>query len=289
MNSKSILTICVNYKNDIETANFLKNILLLNGYMEQTVLVVNNSHPLNESPNILLKYACDHRVIVKYSKNNLGYFGGANWGLQEYLRENILPEWIIISNTDIEFPDRDLFIKLSSYYDSSFPAVIAPDIKLQSNIFSASSFAHQNPYLLKRPSRKYFKFMKWITTFYPLYISYDICGGIKNKIVNNIYKVKNNDTESRYEFPLEIYAPFGAFIIFHRSYFENNGNLGHGVFLFGEEIYIAEKVRELEMKVIYDNRLQVIHNEHSSLMQINSRKKAVYTREAVNYLLDNYF
>lgn len=43
-----------------------------------------------------------------------------------------------------------------------------------------------------------------------------------------------------------IYAPFGAFIVFHRQYFESGGHLSYGSFLFGEEIFITETARRFQ-------------------------------------------
>ena len=89
--------------------------------------------------------------------------------------------------------------------------------------------------------------------------------------------------------PVEIYAPFGAYLIFHKTYFIKGGTLQHGAFLFGEEIFVAETSRRLNLKVIFDPRLKVIHREHSSLRKIGSRNAARYAREATHYLADTFF
>ena len=165
MDSKSILTICVNYQNDKETANFLSGLLSLDGYDDQLVLVVNNEQTRHGCDRTLLEKAQDDRVILKYSEKNLGYFGGANWCLQAYLKDNPLPEWVIISNTDIEFPDPRLFIKILKYYHTNSPAVIAPDIQLNPRGLLQSSPIHQNPHFENRPSRRRISLIYWISFY----------------------------------------------------------------------------------------------------------------------------
>src|SRR3989442_12924430 len=68
-----------------------------------------------------------------------------------------------------------------------------------------------------------------------------------------------------------IYAPHGAFFIFSRRYFEAGGYLDGNLFLYGEEISVAEICRSLGLPVIYEPSLFVVHNERRSTGHVFSR------------------
>jgi GT2 family glycosyltransferase len=67
-----------------------------------------------------------------------------------------------------------------------------------------------------------------------------------------------------YDSDMQIYAPHGSIFIFRRAFFEHGGNIRFPYFLFGEEIYIAEQVKEKGGKILYAPELNIIHNEHTS-------------------------
>jgi GT2 family glycosyltransferase len=89
--------------------------------------------------------------------------------------------------------------------------------------------------------------------------------------------------------PRTIYAPHCSFVIFNRKYFETGGTLKHGAFLFGEEIFVAETVRNLGFRIIYDPRFFVLHREHATTSILKGRKMLVYLREANDYCVNQFF
>ena len=287
MTKPSILTICVNYKNPLETESFLQKLFSLNGYDNEVALVVDNDE-FSQGFDLSKLWKISSNIIFKSSGENLGYFGGANFGLREYLKEYELPDWVIVSNTDIEFPDKDIFVKLKDY-PGPHVAVIAPDIELVTESWLPSSSKHQNPCMRFRPSAIRMHALKWICSCYPGLLMYKTASSLRYVLLDHFNRqTKTNGMYVNKE-PVEIYAPFGAYLIFHKTYFIKGGTLQHGAFLFGEEIFVAETSRRLNLKVIFDPRLKVIHREHSSLRKIGSRHAARYAREATHYLADTFF
>ena len=278
------LTLCVNYKKDAETVEFVRTVAALPGYRGH-VLVVSNSEAQRNGP--LLTLLDIESVTLARAKENLGYFGGISWGLEQYLKHNPMPEWVIVSNTDILFPDREFFEKLDHLFKKNPPAVIAPDIVLTVRSGLPSTNEHQNPYFRVRPSRVRMRAMRAVARFYPIYLIYEFTSLLRHGIQNKIGNARKGTVASRK--PIPIYAPFGAFIIFHRSYFEAGGSLRYPSFLFGEEIYVAETARGLGLRVMYEPRLRVIHQEHGSTAGIASRKIAGYVRDSSEYLVRMYF
>jgi len=278
-----ILIIIINYNTDNDVARLLNSLIMQKNITEQIAIVVDNSSNLNIQGQ-LNAIPSNMKVLIFSPAKNLGYFGGAAWGLEEYLKDHSAPEWVILSNPDIDIHDQEFFKKLSEYYQVDFPAVIAPDIQLVSNRFSHSSSVHQNPHMLKRPPRQKIAFYQKIYKYYPLYSLYVKISGICHFILNQIVRenVKSN-------VPKQIYAPFGAFIIFHRSFFESGGCLKYGGFLFAEEIFVAEQLRELGLKAVFDNRFKLIHHEHSSIFLKTNRKRNEYLQESLQYILNRFF
>lgn len=284
MLTPSILTICVNYNNDEETAGFVKALLAQKGIFDQRVIIVDNSEPsLADSPLRDLAHA-DRRIWLRYPGKNLGYYGGAALGLCEYVKEFPLPQWIIVCNTDIDLIQPDFLSKFCDLYSVNHHAVIAPAI------ISKLSGKDQNPHMKFRPSRWRMFFYKWFFRYYPTLIGYQMLSLVKQRLYALIRKIPTvNRQKMRQQLPKIIYAPHGSFVIFHRSYFEAGGSLDYPVFLFGEEIFIAETAKRLGLTVAYEPRLQVVHREHTTTSIFKSRKISRFIKEAAKYCADAFF
>src|SRR2546427_119628 len=85
-----------------------------------------------------------------------------------------------------------------------------------------------------------------------------------------------------------IYAPHGALFIFSRRYFEAGGYLDGNLFLYGEEISVAEICRSLGLPVIYEPSLRVLHNEHQSTGRVISRFSFECQKNALRYVSSRY-
>lgn len=285
MNKNTILTICVNYNNESEVINFVNEVCSQKDYSGQKIVVADNSDQ-EVSSNAIINLQNNKDVLVYHSGRNLGYFGGAYWGMQQYLKDFHLPEWTIVCNTDIHFPEDDFFIKLCNYHKDNPPAVVAPDIILASSGGLPLSRIHQNPNMIERPSRWRMHLYSWMFRYYPSYIIWEVISSMRYKIINTLGSKKQQDFADK---RLKIYAPFGAFVIFNKSYFKAGGTLQHGTFLFGEEVFVAETARRLKLDVLYDPRLRITHQGHSSMSLIKLKKKAFYTHKAAVYCADTFF
>ncbi|MBX0311554.1 MAG: glycosyltransferase [Sulfurihydrogenibium sp.] len=275
----SAVIICVNYNRDEETAKFVSNVLAQNDADRiRHIIVINNSESKIES---LLP--TNQKILIYNPGRNLGYFGGAWWGYQQYLKEFPLPEWIIVSNTDLYFSDANFFVKLFHYYEKNPPAVIAPAI------YSEESFINQNPFMKQRPTSFRMHFYKWVYRYYISWIIYETLSILKEKLQSQFRNFCRKGKIQSDENPIKIYAPHGAFIIFHKSYFESGGTLESKTFLFGEEILVAETARKLNLDIIYDPRLQIIHKKHSTTNIFKYPHIWKYVKESSAYYADTFF
>lgn len=277
----SVLAICINYHSEKDTQVLVRAFLRQKYTSRLRVVVVDNSER-NSSNSILSSLAeSDPRVSILNPGCNLGYFGGAAWALRQHLASASLTDWVIVSNTDISFLDCDFFNRLFELYSDSACNVLAPAI------YSTLSEVDQNPFMLRRPNAFRMRFYKLVFRYYPISIFYQILSLVKQKLRVLICKIPREKVSQPR--PRVIYAPHGSFIIFHRSYFEAGGSFDHGVFLFGEEVFIAETARRLGLTITYDPSLAVLHHEHVSTGIFMNWKMARYVREASAYCADEFF
>lgn len=274
----SILMICVNYKNDGETTRFVQDFLNQTDVFDQKIIIVNNS----ESPSVYSPLtslaSSDPRIWLLTPGKNLGYFGAASLGFIEYSKTFPLPDWVIVSNTDIEFLHANFFSALNQFHANSTHAIVAPAI------ISSLTGQDQNPNMRARPSRFRMHFYKHIFRYRKLLGLYEGLSFAKHRlrgVYGRISKI------NRLPHPIPIYAPHGSFIIFHRRYFEAQGSLNYGCFLFGEEIFVAETARKLNLGIIYDPRLRLRHNEHRTTTLFISRKQ--FVAKAAAHCADTFF
>lgn len=260
---KKTVILLVNYKNDQETIELTKNILC--NFESLDIVIVNNDFGTKK-----LRIDSHPNLLIVNSEMNLGYFGGMQYGLEKYLlwREHY-PEWIIISNTDIEIISKDLLVNIQKLDDEN-TGIIAP------MIISGFSNNNQNPFMLKRPSKKYLQTRKIIFSNKYIYYFFIFLSKVKAKFRSEVIDTKN----------IEIYAPHGSFIIINKRYFERGGDLRFNSFLFGEEIFLGEITRNLNLKVKYNSTIKIKHNEHATTSLIKYNKKREYLYKSICSLLE---
>jgi len=133
-------------------------------------------------------------------------------------------------------------------------------------------------------------FYKVIFGNYYLQVCYEVLSFLKNglkaagrnRLANPEGGKQNNEAPA-------IYAPHGSCMIFNRRYFTAGGSFEYSIFLFGEEIFVAETTRKLGLLIVHCPRLWVLDHEHASTGTIRSRKVAGYMKDATDYLVEHYF
>jgi len=212
-------------------------------------------------------------------QSNLGYFGGAQYGLLNYLENHKLPEWVIVSNVDITISEGTFFETLNQLTRRTDLAVVAP------SIISARWNMDANPKYKFRLSYKRFVFYKYITKYYILHNAYLSLAYAKKFLKNKITDASKQTKPAAIE---NIYCAHGAFMIFHKQYFDRGGDFNHFSFLFGEEFFVAEKAIEMGLAIEYHPELRVIDYEHASTGTFYSRKISNYMHQSTLDILRYY-
>ncbi|WP_455425036.1 hypothetical protein [Dryocola sp. LX212] len=245
---------------------FVDSVLKMHSAVEVAVILNSGKEQFTES------FFSRERLHIYDYGENLGYMQAAAEGLKEYLSNNLLPSWIILSNTDISFPDDGFFEKLSK--DKRHDFILAPDIVSSDGI-------HQNPFLINRPSKNKLLMLSRINS-HPLLASlYSLLAKIKGRIKSSTKRVK---PESSF-----IYAPHGSFIIIGDQYFKRGESLDHPAFLYGEELFIAERARRSHISVYYDEGYKIHHAEHVTTAKMSTKFKADALRNSLDIVIQKYY
>lgn len=262
-----ILLVCVNYNSYSDLDKYLKSIDLAAGLCDKTdviVSVVDNS--IKKETVELVNYK-NINIHVNHF-DNPGYFPGvANILNKEPSVAN--NNYVIISNVDLEI-SPDFFIRLSEYKAGNDVAWVA------NRIWSEQESRDINPKIIRRYTLNKLRLLK-------LLYKYPILDWI---YTNSLYKRKQYQKDLSI---CEIYAGHGSFIILTRSFFNRYPKLDYPIFLFGEEIYLAEKIRKAGMKVMYVPEIQVNDKEHTSTGKM---KKSFYYKcnlESIDYIIKKFY
>lgn len=204
--------------------------------------------------------------------SNLGYFGAMNYAYNNKFNEAI-HKYFIVSNTDLSFDAE--FFKILKDYKLLDACIIAP------RIISSLSCNDQNPMYVERPSRLKFYILSKIFSSFAL--------TFMQRLINLVIrKVRGRKKASGVAVsPREIYAAHGALIIISGSFFSEGGNLNYPMFLFCEEIFLAEKVRSLKGKIVYEPLLVSYHEEHKTTGFIPSKKMRQFLSESHLFCYEN--
>jgi len=286
-----VLIIGVNYNSDDSALRFvdsLSSIIATSGINTAFVLVDNTER---SSSQVFFKHvqAINPSVICIKSPVNVGYFGGVRFGLEEYLKTNILPDWVIVSNVDLEFINSNFLSHLHNVSQIEKLGVVAP------SIWSESRKHDWNPMIFVRPSKLKMHFYKVLFRNYYVFTLHQLLSKLKSLINRSIMLgIKFLTTQKKKKKVVSwqnIYAPHGSCIIFSKLYFERGGNLNYPQFLFGEEIFVAETVRHIGLRVIYYPALKVHSYDRASTGRklFRPRKIASYCYESAVFIADKYF
>lgn len=247
--------IAVNYNNNNITTNYVSNVNSIRNIENHQVdiVIVDNFSEQSDFDELWNSIKDMHRVNLKRTDKNLGYFGGLNFGIKSVDYKTY--DFIIAGNNDLIF-ERNFINKLEKKRYEQGQTVIVPDLLTVGGI-------HQNPQFIETPNKKRQLGYEIYYIWYPLAVIIDILYGFKRKARTEIKKVKLNKA-------MEIFQCTGACMIFTPTFFEHCGLLDDTLFLWGEEVALAHQLDVAGDKMLYDPELLVVHLENASVSKIQS-------------------
>lgn len=232
------------------------------------LLVVDNTGSPAEAVTIAKIIAGEPRASLVRSPENVGYLNAIPVALAE--ADLASDDWVVLCNPDIVF-DPTFMSTLRTYADAPV-GMYAPTI-------SGSSGRDQNPYLVYRPGRlktlvRAVQFSHWtigrVTTAMAVHIN--------GKFGRRVSRTPVAPGQ-------RIYAPHGSCMLFSPRYRAAGCSLSQPIFLFGEEITVAEQCRGTGLEVVYRPELRTVHAEHASTGVWRSRTVAAAQAESARYIM----
>ena len=242
----------------------------LKKYNNIDIVIVDNYPESNAIESLSEKFL--NNLTYHHPKKNLGYSGGFKYGLERLDKEY---DFIVQSNADMVFTEIDFFEKMMDSKKINKLGVYCP------KILSTSSWANQNPYLLKEPSKL------WKLKFF-LINNFDLFFRINTYLSSkkNIPKKKKSNFTNRFN---KIFAPHGSFICYSSNFFAKGAGVESRNFLYYEEEILGYECKEKNIDVIYDSENVIHHKEHTSTTNIDLRSKRLYKKQSFNILRERYF
>ena len=87
----------------------------------------------------------------------------------------------------------------------------------------------------------------------------------------------------------DIYAGHGSFMLFTKTFVENNPDLHFPGFMYSEEIFMAELVRNARLNVRYCPTLHIANIGNISTGLINQSRKSRWSKESLRAIYKQFF
>ena len=274
MREEEIINIVICYNNASEVMEYYKEILSLNEGNKVGYIVVINSSADGETDSLIRFGQENEHVYVYDPGRNLGYMNGLLHGYREYrAHTGSLPEYVIMSNTDIAFRDKSFITKLiSRKYDDNLgtigPSILVSELNSYDNPVSDERYTIDQ---LNSIIRKH--------SIPVLRESYVTASFLKPKFIK-----RKKDNTSR-----PVYELHGCFFILTSKYAEFLKELEFGVLLYSEETFVAENAYRNGYIAYYDADLEIIHKEHSTTSKLKPARRAKLIAESMSWIRDTYF
>lgn len=262
-----ILIVAVNYNTYSELDTFLQSVeeslkeCVSKIFVD--IVVVDNS---TKKDNVdVSKYPLLNIKVAPL--DNLGYLGGAQHVINN-LEEKSVYDYIAISNVDLKM-DQSFLPNLMSYKLSKEVGWLAPSV--------FSLLEGRDKKTLSRPSKRKFQLLCLIFKYPLLFKAYR----------RSLYLRKRQSAELSKTH--DIYSGHGAFILLTKRFFCLVPSLDFKPFLFCEENYFAELLRQHNLKCLYEPALKIWDSEHVSTGKINYKRICKLNYEAHMFIYNRFY
>lgn len=206
--------------------------------------------------------------INQYFQSNLGYLPGACNVLNNYVEVKEY-DYVVISNVDLTI-EESFFSNLEKKIFKDEVAWVA------TQIWTEQEKRDKNPKILNRCSKMKLELIRLLYKYPVLDYIY----------TNSLYLRKKARPQYSEQ---DIYAGHGSFMMLTKSFFEEYDRIEYPLFLFGEEMFLAELIRNKKLTVRYVPDLCVIDKEHTSTSRMRKKEYYKYNLISIDYILKNFY
>lgn len=251
--------VSVNYF-DWQGVDRLSESLRSQTYGNWRLTVVDNSTDVDQYSHLVDLCSRDVRCSALPAPDNIGYIHALTFALS-HAKGIEGATWTGLCNTDLEFREPDSLLNLSLMDADAGVGVVAP------SILSSHSGRDQNPYFSRKPSALATGIRALLFDYWRVADLFVRGSSFARRALGR----RGSSSRSMSKSGMEIYAAHGACFFMSRAYFECGGLPNYPVWLFGEEIFVAEECRKKGLRVYYRPEVRVTHAEHVSTGTRRSR------------------
>lgn len=252
--------IAVNYNGSKYTIEYYNSILAVfpNDKYSLIFIVVDNGSSKEEFDKINDFAKDKDKCYIVKNQVGKGYLNAINRGIKES-KKIAKADFILAGNNDIIIEQDDFFQTLENYEQESDIMMIAPCVITLNG-------QHQNPFIVK----KHTFFQKWLLNLQLSNYTIFRCGLFLNRLLS---KMKKKEMLLKKK---NIYAAHGSLFILTSLFVEKIYPVWDDIFLYGEEIILAEAIKKHQGMIIFDPNLKVTHKVGKSIsksFEIHKRYK----------------
>lgn len=216
------------------------------------IVVVDNdwNKPADERELLQSLYAGYNNITIIPMMENRGFSYANNQGYQ-YLKKHYEPHYIVISNNDILFCQKDFLSRLQESHEQESYAVLAPDI------IGRDSGEHQNPIDTKLRTKGQVSYTiamnRICLSLFPIVYPFIRCQ-FQKKPVNEQHKGMLQRADN--------IVPCGACLVLSKEFIEQETKVFYPETQFYYEEYILYyNCQKKGYHIVYDPSIQVIHGD----------------------------
>jgi len=273
----------LHYKNIDDTLKCIESIKFISSNDDWSIVVVDNGSSNGTGEQLENKYKNESNIQIVVLKENLGFSKGNNVGYS-YIKSNINPQFIVVTNNDVIFFQKDFTKKIKNIFDENEFYVLGPDIYVRHNR------EHQSPIGLKPITKENLSKEILMYEYYQKhlykYVLRRKLQNIKNNLYNNnkyfrkVYNLIQDKEEINLQQQYKNIIVQGACIIVSEKYIQSEDKMFMPEpFLYCEEYFLFYKCLKKGYLIVYDPRIVIWHEDSASIKKSSSNavKKAEFT------------
>ena len=281
-----ICYVILHYKNINDTIKCIDSLKKTTDCNSQYIIVDNGSDD-GSGEKLKNLYKNDKQCDILFLQKNLGFSKGNNEGYQ-YAKKMFHPEYIVITNNDVIFFQKDFEKKIKQIYDETKFYILGPDIYVprhgdhQSPLFKNAITISQlenelkeYQYYQENPS-KFLKRLK-LHAFKNMLCS-------KSQFINHLYsKLRGKDILDYRKRYIDVGLQ-GACLIVSKDFIYNESKAFEPEpFLYEEEVFLFFRCQKKGYRMVYDPSIAIRHEEAASFSNMEKNKL-----EKIRFMLEHH-
>lgn len=268
----SISYVILHYKNLNDTIKCIESLLRTTNN-DSNLIVVDNGSGDGSGEKLKKKYQDMPQIKVLLLENNVGFSKGNNAGYI-YVKKNYDSDFIIVTNNDVVFYQKNFEETIKKIYAQSQFYVLGPDVYIPRHK------DHQNP-LFKTPINKQqlineikeYKYyrknpLKFEKRLKIHALKNRLCS--KYKVINFLYSTLRGKDVLDYKKRYENVGLQGSCLIFSKKFImKEDKAFEPEPFLYEEETFLFYRCQKKSYKMVYDPSIAIRHEEAASFTNAN--------------------